>query len=154
MDEKTKLEKTIDAHLQETEEEDAEFLEYFNEEYGNLTEQNRRLMEVQYRQRLRGIRRDPALMSALRKRNMSPEKFAQLSDRDPGAYPETYTKGIEQLLDRLEGKSTKRPDPFFDASATLKPHPENVAKAREVAKKGRGDDKQVDDLITALLYGE
>jgi hypothetical protein len=154
MDEKTKYEQAIDTHLRETEQDDAEFLEYFNEEYGSLTENNRQLMEVQYRQRLRAIRRDPALMSALKRRGMSAEKFAQLSDKNPNAYPEVYHQGVEQLLDRLEGKGPKRPDAFFDAAASLKPHPKNVEKAREVAKSGKGDDKMIDDLISALMYGD
>jgi hypothetical protein len=149
-----KLQKTVDDTLAETEWEDNEFLEDFHAEYGPLVEQNRKLMEVQYRQRLRSIKRDPALMTALKRRGISAEKFAHLSDRDPGAYPEVYQQGIEQLLNRLEGKGTKRPDPFFDPSVTLRPHPKNVEKAREVAKSGKGDDKMIDDLITALMYGE
>lgn len=163
MDEKTrqqiledaeKLQKTVDDTLTETEWEDQTFLEDFHAEYGPLVEQNRKLMEVQYRQRLRSIKRDPALMAALKRRGMSAEKFAQLSDRDPRAYPEVYHQGVEQLLDRLEGKGPKRSDPFFDANVSLKPHPKNVEKARAVAKSGKGDDKMIDDLISALMYGE
>jgi hypothetical protein len=150
-----KLQKTVDDVLAETEWEDQEFLENFNAEYGPILEQNQKLLQVQYRQRLRSIKSDPALVTALERRGMSPEKFAMLSDRNPNAYAETYSAGIERLLDKLEGKDAKRrSDPFFEPSAILKPHPDNLKRARAIAEEGRGDDKQLDDMLAALLYGE
>jgi hypothetical protein len=164
MDEKTKqqiledaekLQRGVDRQLEETEESDLEFLQNFHEEFGYLSEQNQRLAQVQYRQRLRQVKRDPGLVAMCKEEGITPEQFVALEYRDPEAFAQELQIGTKRYIKRLKGElKEKQPDPFFDPSTSLKPHPRNVEKAREVAKSGKGDDKMVDDLIAALMYGE
>jgi hypothetical protein len=162
MDEKTRdeiirnaelLQQGIDRKLEETEEDDYYTLQNWQESYGETAEFAQKVQQAQHRQRLRQIKRDKPFMQALRKRGLTAETFVELEQKNPQAFQETYAEGVERFLDRLQGKGSKPKDRFFETTP-LQPHPDRQARAREIARKGKADDKMIDDLIGALLFDD
>lgn len=147
-----KLQQGIDRSLEETEYEDQETLQEWQELQGRAGEGEQQLQQAMYRQRLRSVKRDPAFMAKLKKRGLTAEKFVDMESNNPNAFAESYQEGMENYLDRLQGKKGKKKgsDPFF-AQQTLKAHPANVEKARARAKKSRGSDDDFDAVLGALM---
>ena len=109
-----------------------------------------KVQQAQYRQRLRSIKRDPQFMQALKKRGLTAEKFVALEAKNPHAYAEVYSQGVESYLDRLQGKTQKgQQDPFFE-DRMARPAPALVDKAKEKSKQ-RDTHKAMGDAFLALL---
>jgi hypothetical protein len=108
-------------------------------------------MSAERKLRRKGIRGDSILMQTLRQRNLTVDEFMDLQDRNPYAYQQAYPQGIENYLDLLTGKKTEKDADFFRHDAA-KPHPQTVQQLRERAKKGKGQDEDIDDQLKILGF--
>jgi len=137
-----------DARLKETEWEDHELLQEYGDLYGNQSHQAQKIMQAQVRQRLRNIKADPAFMRVLKKQGLTPSQYVELEQRNPNAFPEVYQEGMVELVKRVKGEGKKARDPFYDAVGAVKSPPQNVEKAKRVAKQRKGD---MDAVLDALM---
>jgi hypothetical protein len=151
LDAVAKLDKGIDQQLKDTEWADQETLEEYNQNYGGLHAEAGRISEAQYRTRLRSVRANPGFVKKLKDRGISPEQFLEMEQGSPEAYAKAYSQGEDDYLDRLQGKGKGGGDPFFDPARTARPSPEQSARAKKAAKKGRGTDADVDAVLGALM---
>jgi len=140
----------MQAKLEETSWSDRETLEEFNMMFGENHEKTREYQEAMNRQHLRNLQNDPVLMQELKAQGMTVLEYAAKMNEDPDAFPEIYREGVRKIVKRAKtGKQVT--DSFFDAGRMAKPHPDNIKKAKAIAKKGKGDDKMLADIIDALL---
>jgi hypothetical protein len=137
-----------DARLKETEWEDAELLQEYGDMYGNQSHQAQKIMQAQVRQRLRNIKADPAFMKVLEAEGLTPTQYVELEQRNPDAFPQTYREGMVNLVKRVKGEGKKARDPFYDGVGVVKSPPQNVEKAKKVAKQKKGD---MDAVLDALM---
>jgi hypothetical protein len=145
------LEKGISDQLEKTAETDRWMLQEHAELFGQSSEQANSLIQAQHRERLRSVRANPQFVAKLKSRGITPEQFLELEHKSPGAYAQSYSRGEDDYLDRLEGKGKGGGDPFFDPARTARPSPEQSARAKKAAKKGKGTDADVDAVLGALM---
>jgi hypothetical protein len=139
-----------DAKLEETEWSDQELLQEYGDMYGQIPEQATRIMQAQTRQRLRNIKADSAFMKVLKAEGVTPAQYVELEQRNPDAFPEVYQEGMVKLVKRVKGGPKRSADPFFapDHEKMIKSPPQNVERAKRVAKQKKGD---MDAVLNALM---